>query len=118
MKVAERQHVHDVNDAALRQLTREHLKVFAKFTSENCETCELLAAPFTEFATAEEFQHILFVRLDSGENPVAKKMMQEKTAPFFVSYCQGRLLECDMLTQETEMRDMVRRLGEFAPLSS
>ncbi|AII54166.1 thioredoxin family protein [Hymenobacter sp. APR13] len=118
MKVAERQRVHDVNDEQLRQLTHEHLKVFAKFTSENCDTCELLAPPFAKFSDDEEFKTILFVRLNSDENPVAKKIMQEKVAPFFVSYCQGRLLECDMLTTEVDVLSMLQRLQEFMPQTS
>jgi thiol-disulfide isomerase/thioredoxin len=118
MKVAERQRVHDVNDELLRQLTHEHLKVFAKFTSEGCDTCELLAPPFVKFSDDEEFKTILFVRLNADENPVAKKIMQEKVAPFFVSYCQGRLLECDMLTTEADVLGMLQRLREYMPLSS
>ncbi|WBA42723.1 thioredoxin family protein [Hymenobacter canadensis] len=118
MKVAERQRVHDVSDEQLRQLTHEHLKVFAKFTSENCDVCEQLAPPFVKFSDDEEFETILFVRLNSDENPVAKKIMQEKIAPFFVSYCQGRLLECDMLTTEAAVLGMLQRLKEFMPQTS
>ena len=117
MKKVDRQRVHDVNDEELRQLTREHLKVFAKFTSESCEICELLAPPFAKFAGEEEFKSILFLRLNSDENPVARKLMQEKIAPFFVSYCQGRLLECDTLTEEPEVWQMLSRLREMQPMS-
>lgn len=117
MKEAERQHVHDTNDEGLRRLTYEHLKVFAKFTSEGCATCELLAPPFTKFADDPEYQPILFLRLNSDENPVAKKLMQERVAPFFVSYCQGQLLECDSLTTEEQVKQMLDRLRAFAPLT-
>jgi thioredoxin 1 len=110
-----RQHVVDTNDDHLRRLTHEHLKVFAKFTSENCATCQALAPPFEKFVDASENVGILFVRLNSDENPVAKKMMQEKVAPFFVSYCQGRLLECDALTEEAQVEAQLQRLREFMP---
>jgi hypothetical protein len=118
MKVAERASVLDANDESLRRLTHEHLKVFAKFTSENCEICTLLAPPFTAFANQEAFKEILFLRLYSDENPVAKKMMQEKIAPFFVSYCQGCILECDTLTTEAEVHDMLQRLRVFVPVKT
>ena len=49
---------------------------------------------------------------------MAKKLMQEKVAPFFVSYCQGRMLECDALTQEQEILDMLQRLRAHRPLAS
>ncbi|UOQ68079.1 thioredoxin family protein [Hymenobacter volaticus] len=117
MKEEDRQQVHDVNDEELRRLTHDHLKVFAKFTSESCEICELLAPPFAKFAGRENFKSILFLRLNSDENPVAKKMMQEKVAPFFVSYCQGRILECDTLTEEQHVSDMLQRLRELEPMA-
>jgi hypothetical protein len=115
MKEANRQQVRDVNDEELRRLTHEHLKVFAKFTSENCDICELLAPPFIDFAGKENFKTILFLRLKSDDNPVAKKLMQEKVAPFFVSYCQGRILECDTLTDEQQVSDMLQRLRDLEP---
>jgi len=82
-----RQHVVDTDDDHLRRLTHEHFKVFAKFTSENCAVCASLAPPFTKFVDEPENVGILFVRLNTDENPVAKKMMEQKAAPFFVSYC-------------------------------
>ncbi|GAB2968583.1 hypothetical protein GCM10027048_44340 [Hymenobacter coalescens] len=117
MKEADRLRVIDTDDEGLRHLTHDHLKVFAKFTSENCPTCETLAPPFARFADDEPYRGIVFLRLNSDENPVAKKLMQEKVAPFFVSYCQGQLLECDALTSEAQVRQMLDRLRAFMPLT-
>lgn len=117
MKEATRQRVHDTDDEGLRHLTHDHLKVFAKFTSSDCEICELLAPPFAQLADDAEYASIVFLRLDSDQNPVAKKLMQERVAPFFVSYCQGQLLECDSLTTEEQVRQMLDRLRAFEPLS-
>ena len=111
-----RQHVVDADDEQLRHLIHEHMKVFAKFTSENCTTCEALAPPFAKFVDATENVGILFVRLNTDQNPVAKKMMEQKTAPFFVSYCQGRLLECDALTEEAQVVAQLERLRAFMPV--
>jgi len=111
-----RQHVVDADDEHLRHLIHEHMKVFAKFTSENCAACEALAPPFGKFVDAPENVGILFVRLNSDENPVAKKLMQQRVAPFFVSYCQGRLLECDALTEEAQVQGQLKRLREFVPV--
>jgi len=111
-----RQRVVDTDDEHLRRLIHEHLKVFAKFTSENCAICEALAPPFDKFVDAPENVGILFVRLNSDQNPVAKKLMQQKVAPFFVSYCQGRLLECDALTEEVQVVAQLDRLRAFVPV--
>ena len=115
MKISNLRQVHDVSDEQLRQLTHEHRKVFVKFTSENCAVCARLAPPFAKFADDDEFRYILFLRLNSDENPVAKKIMQEKVAPFFVAYCQGRILECDMLLAEQVVLAMLRRLQGARP---
>jgi len=118
MTEEDRQHVIDIDDEQLRRLTHEHLKVFAKFTSENCVTCALLAPPFSKFVDSPENVGILFVRLNSDENPVAKKIMNQKAAPFFVSYCQGRLLECDALTEEAQVVAQLDRLRAFMPVAN
>ena len=111
-----RQHVLDTDDEHLRRLIHEHLKVFAKFTSENCAVCEALSPGFARFADDPENVGILFVRLNSDENPVAKQLMQQKVAPFFVSYCQGRLLECDALTEDGQVTAQLDRLRKFEPV--
>ena len=116
MTEAHRQHVHSANDEQLRHLIHEHLKVFAKFTSANCAVCDALAPPFAKFVDEEPYQTILFPKLNSDENPVAKKLMQDKIAPFFVSFCQGRLLECAALTEEADVRAQLDRLRAFVPV--
>ena len=108
-------HVFDTDDEHLRHLTHEHLKVFAKFTSATCAICQTLAPPFAKLAEEPGNESVLFVRLDSHENPVAQKMMQEKVSPFFVSYYQGRVLECDNLTTEVAVRAQLERLRTFVP---
>jgi thioredoxin 1 len=115
MKEIDRRSVLDTNDEGLRRYTHDHLKVFAKFTSRGCAICEQLAPPFSKFADETPFETILFLRLATEENPVARKLMQQKAAPFFVSYCQGQLLECDALTTEDEVRAMLQRLHDFLP---
>ncbi|WP_210516327.1 thioredoxin domain-containing protein [Hymenobacter terricola] len=107
--------VLDTNDAGLRQYTNNHLKVFAKFTAENCAICELLAPSFNKFAGEAVYQDILFMRLGHEENPVARLLMAERASPFFVSYCQGRLLECNTHATDADVRAQLDRLRRFSP---
>ncbi len=115
MKEVELQKVRETDDAGLRSLIHDYPKVFAKFASANCATCDALAPPFARLAEDAAYRSILFLKLDSDENPVAKQLMAERVAPFFVSYCQGRLLECDVLTDEADVRAQLDRLRAFAP---
>ncbi|QJX48347.1 thioredoxin family protein [Hymenobacter taeanensis] len=101
--------VIDTNDTGLRTLIHDFPRVIAKFTSADCTTCKLLAPPFEKFASDPRFRTV-FLRLDSDENPVAKKLMDERVAPFFVAYCRGRMLECDTLTTEQEVLAMLESL--------
>ena len=113
-----RQHVVDTDDNHLRRFTHEHLKVFAKFTSENCSICDALSPGFAKFVDDPQNVGILFVRLNTDQNPVAQKLMEKKVAPFFVSYCQGRLLECDALTTDAEVTAQLDRLRAFVPVKA
>jgi thiol-disulfide isomerase/thioredoxin len=105
----------NTDDTGLRRLTHERMKVLAQFTSTNCTICEALAPVFEKLAGDEEYQGIAFVRLNSDENPVAKQLMQERSAPFFVSYTQGRLLECDTCSTEAEVLAQLDRLRALMP---
>lgn len=102
--------VVDTDDDGLRHLTYERAKVFAKFTAEDCAICKLLGPGFAKFAGEAENDGILFIRLASDENPVAKQLMNERAAPFFVSYCQGRMLECNALETDADVRAQLARL--------
>jgi hypothetical protein len=104
--------VTDTNDTGLRTLIHDFPRVLAKFTSANCDVCNLLAPPFEKFSQDARFRTTAFLRLDSDENPVAKKMMNERVAPFFVAYCRGRMLECDTLRTEREVLEMLERLQQ------
>ena len=115
MTEVELQTIRETDDAGLRSLIHDYPKVFAKFTSANCPTCDALALPFASLAGDAAYRSILFLKLNSDENPVAKQLMAERVAPFFVSYCQGRLLECDVLTAEDDVRAQLDRLRAFAP---
>jgi len=107
----------DTNDEGLRTLIHDYPKVIAKFTSANCTICDLLAPPFEKFAAEPAYQDIAFLRLDSDQNPVAKKMMVERIAPFFVIYYKGRMLECDTLKTEEEVKAYLTRLLAYVPQS-
>ena len=107
--------IFDTDDAGLRRLTREHMKVLAQFTDDDCALCAALAPSVRRFAAEPEFADIRFLTLDAARNPVASHLMNQRAAPFFVSYCQGHLLECDNRTTEAEVYAQLQRLRAFVP---
>ncbi|MCC3152449.1 thioredoxin family protein [Hymenobacter sp. BT770] len=107
--------VVDTDDQGLRQFIYEHSKVFAQFTADNCPICALVAPGFLKLADDKAYDSILFIRLDSDDNPVAKHLMAERAAPFFVSYCQGRMLECDTQVTDAAVLAQLDRLRAHQP---
>jgi thioredoxin 1 len=115
MSHTDSQRVLTTDDAGLRRLTHEHLKVLAKFTADGCAICSALAPIIEQFAADAEFASIRFLRLDSDENPVAQHLMNKRAAPFFVSYCQGRILECDTRLTSADVYAQLQHLRAFVP---
>ena len=107
--------VLDIDDVGLRHLVHEHAKVFAKFTAEDCAICKMLGPGFAKFADHHGYQDIQFVRLSSEENPVARQLMLERAAPFFVSYYQGRIIECETRETDDDVRAQLDRLLAYEP---
>lgn len=100
----------ETDDAGLRQLVHEHPKAVAMFTAAHCATCEHLRPLFEVFATNRAYTGIAFLLLNADQNPVAQQLMQQQVAPFFVTYCQGRLVHCDTLYTEQQVRALLNAL--------
>jgi hypothetical protein len=105
--------VIETNDEGLRYLIHEQPKVFVKFTVEDCDLCSQLQPIFEQFAADPLNAGITFARLGTNGNPVAKQLMDERAAPFFSSYCQGHILQCDTLFTEKEIQNALDFLYEF-----
>ncbi|MBC6992135.1 thioredoxin family protein [Hymenobacter sp. BT491] len=83
------------------------------FTADHCATSEQLRPVFELFATYKAYAGIAFLRLDADQTPVAKQALQQN-APFFVSYDQGRLVHCDTLHTEQQLRALLHTLRQPA----
>ncbi len=106
--------ITETDDTGLRQLVHEHPKAFAMFTAAQCAIGEQLRPIFELFATNQAYAGIAFLRLNADQNPVAKQVMAQQSAPFFVTYNQGRLLHCDALYTEQQVRAMLHALHQHA----
>jgi len=106
--------ITETDDAGLRQLVHEYPKAFVMFTAAYCAICEQLRPIFELFATNRAYAGIAFLRLNADQNPVAKQLMDKQAAPFFVIYDQGRLVHCDTLYTEQQLRAMLHALHQHA----
>lgn len=110
--------IQEINDGLLRRLVHAHAKVFVEFTAPDCVLCRALQPHLEQLAADPAYQGIVFARLDAAENPVARLLMNQQQAPFFISYCQGRLLHCDTLPSEAHIRRALEFLHLFVPVSA
>ncbi|GAB2845960.1 hypothetical protein GCM10027044_01240 [Hymenobacter ruber] len=102
----------ETDDAGLRQLIHEHPKAIAMFTADHCATCAQLRPIFELFATNKAYAGLAFLHLSAEQNPVANQSLRQQNAPFFVSYTQGKLLHCDTLHTEQQLRAMLHTLHQ------
>ena len=106
--------ITETDDAGLSQLVHKHPKAFVMFTASHCATCEQLRPVFELFATNRAYAGIAFLRLNADQNPVATQLMDKQAAPYFVTYDQGRLVHCDALYTEQQLRAMLHALHQAA----
>lgn len=102
----------ETDDAGLRQLVHEHPKAIAMFMAAHCATCTQLRPIFELFATNKAYTGIAFLCLEANQSPVAKQALQQQHAPFFVAYDHGRLVHCDTLHTEQQLRAMLHALHQ------
>lgn len=103
--------VKEATDHDLRQLIFAHPFVIVKFLDESCTFCKLLAPPYEKFSNNPKYKHILFLRIDSGENPIAKKEIGDNDMPFFNIYKAGRLIECGSFKTEEGVKALLDKLS-------
>ncbi len=61
----------------------------------------------TALANNPQYAHVLFLRIDSGENPVSAQTVSFHSAPFIVAYQDGQLLHCETVFTEGRVREIL-----------
>lgn len=94
----------------LRHMVYAHPKTVAMFTARGCPHCEHLLPVVETLPTNAAYEGIAFVLLDAGQNAVAQQLLARHGGPFFVTYCRGRLLHCETLYTESQVRALLHTL--------
>jgi thioredoxin 1 len=79
----------------------------------NCPGCKEINALFHQLSNDDEFKKVKFLWVDSRNNPVAEQFIKKTQTPFIAVFKEGFLVECDNISDEKGLRDMIRRLFEF-----
>ncbi|MES2767080.1 MAG: thioredoxin family protein [Bacteroidota bacterium] len=102
--------IQTIDDEQLRFLiySREYTSV--KYTSPTCEICKNLAPEYDKLSKQQEYSSILFLRIDSGENPTAKQFLAEQATPLIVVYHKGVVVKAGSVTTVEDMEAILDEL--------
>jgi thiol-disulfide isomerase/thioredoxin len=78
-----------------------------------CPGCKEIADLFQKLSHDSKFRDVKFLWVDSRNNPIAEQFIAKKQAPFIATFKQGFLVECDIVSTEKSLRDMLQRLFAY-----
>jgi thiol-disulfide isomerase/thioredoxin len=79
----------------------------------DCPGCKEMNSLFQKLSDSGEYKDVKFLWVDSRNNPVAEQFIKKKQIPFIAVFKEGFLVECDNISQEQDLRDMLERLFSF-----
>ena len=100
--------LQDATDTDLRQLIYSQECVLVKYVDDDCTVCKTLAPHLEQFANDPRYAHILFLRLNAAENPVAVREVEFTKAPFVAAYRNGRLMHCETVLTEQRVEKILQ----------
>lgn len=79
----------------------------------DCKGCQEMNDLFQKLSDTSEFEKVKFLWVDSRNNPIAEQFIKKKQEPFIAVFKEGFLVECDTISEEKNLRDMLNRLFAF-----
>ncbi|MGZ3904303.1 MAG: hypothetical protein ACXVC6_11445 [Bacteroidia bacterium] len=79
----------------------------------DCPGCGEINKLFQKLSGEEEFKKVKFLWVDSRNNPVAEQFIKKRQIPFIAAFKEGFLVECDNISDEQSLRNMLNRLFSF-----
>jgi thioredoxin 1 len=103
--------VQEINDPELLSHVGNHKQVILKYHSELCgEECKEIIAMFQRLSNETEYQDIVFLRINSENNPTAKQFLEGKKTCIVSIYSKGRLLDSCYATTRVQIQELLERL--------
>ncbi len=103
--------VTHTTDAHLVLEIASHPSVILKYHTDDCgEPCINLLHEYEALSDKIKYNHIVFLRIDADDNPIAKKFILQKKQPIVTLYHKGRLLESRHVSTADEMKELLEVL--------
>jgi len=104
--------IQTINDQQLRYLVYSRDFASVKYTSPTCDICKSLSPDYDKLSKRKEYSKILFLRIDSGENPTAKQFLAEQATPLIVVYYKGVVVKAGSVATVEDMEAILDDLLE------
>lgn len=79
----------------------------------DCKGCKEINDLFQKLADTDEFKKVKFLWVDSRNNPIAEQFIKKKQVPFIAVFKEGFLVQCDNVSEEKDLKDMLNNLFAF-----
>lgn len=80
---------------------------------QGCPGCKEMNDLFQDLSAHPDFKKVKFLWVDSRNNPIAEQFIKKRQLPFIAVFKEGFLVECDNVTDEQHLRNMLERLFAF-----
>jgi len=96
------------------KLFLEHDLIIVNYQPQlDCPGCKEMTDLFEKFSRDQKYEGIKFMWIDSRNNPVAEQFIKSTQTPFIATFKEGFLVECDNISKESDLKDIIDRLFEF-----
>jgi hypothetical protein len=103
--------VLETNDPDLLRHVGDNKQVILKYHSDSCgEECKKIIAMFKTLSDEEEYKNIVFLRINSENNPTAKLYLEGKKTCIVSIYNNGRLLDSKYAASRKQVEELLGKL--------
>ncbi len=104
--------VQRVTDSEFAHLLQTTPRLIVSYTASWCGSCRLFAPTYRRLSQQPEYADIMFLDVNSEENPIARRAAGVDNLPFFATFRNGVLVEGQATTREVVLKSMLDRLLE------
>lgn len=96
------------------QLFLEHELIAVNYQPvEDCKGCKEINDLFEKLSHTQEYKKVKFLWIDSRNNAVAEAFVTKNQVPFIAAFKEGFLIECNSISDEQSLRELLDRLFTF-----
>lgn len=98
------------NDQNFNELLKDNKHVVVKYFATWCGSCKLFFPKYRRLADDDRFEGVVFLNVNSEENPEARKVAGVDNLPFFATFLDGQLIKAEATSKEDNVVAMIEQL--------